>query len=119
MQIAGAQSIFFFGCLGGLCLELLRWWKLRESLDFPAYSRRPVYWALTVAMILAGGLIAVAYGAGPTNALQAMNIGAAAPAIIGALASPPKDPGLPGGHRFAGPGDLSNVNRLRRFLSFG
>jgi hypothetical protein len=78
MQVTGSWTIFLFGCGGGACLELLRWWKVRESENFPDYASRPAYWILTFAMIIAGGVLAVVYGAGPTNAIQAMNIGAAA-----------------------------------------
>ena len=90
MEISGAKLVFLFGCLGGAAIELLRWWKLRQSLDFPAYARKPFYWILTVAMIVVGGLIATAYGTGPTTAILAANLGASAPAIIGSLAMEPK-----------------------------
>ena len=116
MEISGAKLIFLFGCLGGFALELLRWWKLRESIDWPVYSRKPTYWLLTIAMIAMGGLIAVAYGTKTTSAILAMNVGAAAPAIIGALATPPSKDGpdqksLDGSERAP--------RRLRRFLAFG
>ena len=117
MQITGTGQIFLFGCLGGALLELLRWWKMRESPNFPAYARKPVYWLLTVAMILAGGCIAAVYGAGPVSAIQAMNIGAAAPAIIGALAVEPGRSTRVAKRNLDG--SLANSNRLREFLSFG
>jgi len=108
--------IFLFGCAGGACLELLRWWKLRESPNFPNYASKPVYWVLTILMILAGGLIVILYGPGPTNAIQVMNIGAAAPAIIGALAAEPRD--YTGGTRRLD-GSTPLGSRIRQFLAFG
>lgn len=122
MEVSGAQVTFLFGCAGGLALELLRWWKLRESDQFPEFSKRWIYWALTIAMIIMGGLIAVAYGTDSTNAVLAMNLGASAPAIIGALATPPK--GTQGGTHSKGfdgrqSGNTGGPSRLRRFLAFG
>ena len=115
MEISGAWHIFLFGCLGGVAIELLRWWKLRESLEFPIYSKKPAYWALTVAMIVVGGLIALAYGIEKTNAILAMNLGASAPAIIGSLATQPKNTGTE--RNISGPS--SPPSRLRTFLAFG
>lgn len=117
MEISGTGQIFMFGCAGGAVLELLRWWKLRESLDFPVYARKPTYWFLTVAMILAGGLIAIAYGTRATNAILAMNLGASTPAIIGALATRPKN--IRDGEERNFDGSLPVGNRLRAFLAFG
>jgi hypothetical protein len=117
MQISGAGMIFLFGCAGGALLELLRWWKLRESPNFPVYARRPVYWLLTIAMIAAGGFIAAVYGPGPLSAVQAMNLGAAAPAIIGALAAKPSTGGMGGTRSFDGSTPLQS--RIRQFLTFG
>jgi hypothetical protein len=117
MEISGATQIFLFGCAGGAALELLRWWKLRESLDFPVYVRKVTYWCLTIAMIVAGGLIAIAYGTAATNAILAMNLGAATPAIIGALATQPKTTGEADARNFDGAAPARS--RLRDFLAFG
>ncbi len=116
MTISGAGQVFVFGCLGGMLLELLRWWKLRTSVQFPVYARAPLYWLLTLAMIIAGGAIAAVYGSGTTSAILAMNVGASAPAIIGALAAPPdKMSGASKG--FSGSGKTGK--RIRSFLAFG
>jgi hypothetical protein len=114
MQVTGSWTIFLFGCGGGACIELLRWWKVRESENFPDYASRPAYWILTFAMIIAGGVLAVVYGAGPTNAIQAMNIGAAAPAIIGTISAPPKG----GADSKSFSGQARTRRRLREFLAF-
>ena len=121
MEISGPGLIFLFGCFGGAAIELLRWWKLRESLEFPVYARRAAYWFLTIAMIVVGGLITMAYGIEKTNAILAMNVGASAPAIIGALATKPKSATGPAelnyGAHTRTPGSTSG--RLRTFLAFG
>ena len=66
-------------------------------------------------MILAGGAIAIAYGTSPRNALLAMNIGAATPAIIGTLATQPRsDKNL-----LSFDGSTPRGNRVRNFLAFG
>lgn len=87
MDISGFWSIFGIACGGGFLVELVKWWQLRESANFPAYSKSPVYWFLTVAMILAGGFLAVLYGTDSKQAILVLNIGISAPAIIRALAS--------------------------------
>lgn len=33
MEISGAKMIFLFGCLGGISIELLRWWKYVKTLS--------------------------------------------------------------------------------------
>jgi predicted cobalt transporter CbtA len=115
MEISGAGPIFLFGCLGGLAVELLRWWKLRESIEFPVYAHKGTYWFLTIVMIVAGGLIAIAYGTENRNALLAMNLGASTPAILGALATQPKT----GASEKSFGGSAPGRNRLRNFIAFG
>lgn len=117
MDISGARLVFLFGCAGGACLELLRWWKVRDSVDFPTYAGKPTYWVITIAMILAGGFIAAVHGTGPTTAVLAMNLGASAPAIIGAFATPPREEN-PGQERTIDGPRQPRPNRVRKFLAF-
>lgn len=124
MVVEGMWPLFGCGVLGGLLVELLRWWKLRESETFPSYSRSPFYWLITLAMILAGGFISVLYGLEPRNALMAVNIGASAPAVIGALAvKPPNGVRLGGDSETQTRGFRENVESatgsVRSFLGFG
>lgn len=71
-----------------------------------------LYWITTVLMILAGGGLATLYGV-PIGAWLALNVGASAPALIGALSAPPPPPGKPADR------DAVRPLGLREFLAFG
>ena len=86
MTISGFVSIFICACFGGMLAELLKWFQLRDSPNLPAYARQPVYWAVTVAMVLAGGVLATLYGTEPRSAILVLHIGLSAPLIIKTLA---------------------------------
>ena len=80
-------ATFLLGVLGGAFGELLKWWNLRESNNWPDYAKGLRYWILTGAMILVGGLLAAAYKIDSSNALLAINVGLSAPLIIKGLAA--------------------------------
>lgn len=88
MQISGFGQVFLAGAFGGLLIEILRWWKLREAAELPAYRTSAFYWSITLAMICVGGILATLYGVENRSALMVVNLGASAPALIGALSSP-------------------------------
>lgn len=89
------SSTFLWAVCGGLAAEALRWWRLLQNqrsgvtLNLPAYARSPFYWALTVLIVLAGGMLAVAYAASgePLGPILAVNVGASAPLVIQGLAA--------------------------------
>jgi hypothetical protein len=87
MIVVGGYAIFGIGCAGGVLAELLHWWNLRESPQLPAYSASPFYWALTVAMILAGGLVAWVYFGERAEAIIALHVGLSTPLILQKLAT--------------------------------
>jgi hypothetical protein len=88
MQISGFGQVFLAGAFGGLLIEILRWWKLRDAPELPAYRKSLFYWMITMVMICVGGVLATLYGIDDRNALMVVNLGASAPALVGAFASP-------------------------------
>ena len=89
------------GLVGGIAAEALKWYRIREELyrGIPDYAKSWLYWIVTLVMILLGGLLVFVYQrieGVELNLLLALNIGASAPLIVGALASqaPPVDPGI-------------------------
>jgi hypothetical protein len=116
MQVVGFWEVFLTGAGGGVVLELLRWWKLRYSPQLPAYSRSGFYWFVTLTMIIAGGALAVLNGFDQAlSAFTVLNIGASAPALIGALASEPPTRNV---RTTRTPKDEPKPPELRQFLSF-
>ena len=85
MSISGIVPIFLTGCFGGVLGELYAWYRLRDSVNLPEYARQTKYWVITIAMIIAGGALAVIYGIEPKSALLVVNIGLSAPLIVKAL----------------------------------
>ena len=80
------------GLLGGVAAEVLKWYRIREELHkgVPDYAKSKLYWIVTVAMILFGGLLVFVYQSMEgikLNFLLALNIGASAPLLVGALTS--------------------------------
>lgn len=94
-------TVFLVGTLGGALGEVLKWWQLRESTNFPEYSKKPVYWIVTALMALAGGVLAWLYGIDTTKLLLALNIGISAPLILKGLAA--AAPNLSGAKDLEGP----------------
>ena len=123
MQISGFGQVFLAGAFGGLLIEILRWWKLRDAAELPAYRTSPFYWSITIAMICVGGILATLYGIDNRSALMVVNLGASAPALIGALSSPgaTKDSAAPRVMRSAKASVPSEQRskHFQKFLSFG
>jgi|ERR1700733_543601 len=95
----GLVEGFAWGIAGGLFAELLGWFKLRHQSpdDLPIQMKTIHYWVVTLGLILAGGVLVVAYLRSDVkvNAIMALNIGASAPLILGSLVnqSPSINPG--------------------------
>jgi hypothetical protein len=86
-MISGWPAIFGVGCLGAILGEIARLYELRTSPNLPAYLRHWFYWLATLGMVIAGGLLAIAYGTDPRNVVLVGNIGLSAPLIIKSLAA--------------------------------
>jgi len=82
MTIEGGYAIFGAGCAGGVLAELLHWWNLRESPQLPAYAKSLFYWAVTVAMILAGGFVTWIYFGSKAEAIISVHVGVSTPLIL-------------------------------------
>lgn len=115
--VTGFWPVFSFGMIGGFAVELLRWWKLRESKNLPEYVKSPFYWAVTFLMIVCGGLICCLYGFEDRSPITLVHIGASAPAIISAFTSRSADSKIkmPLGQKR---GDRDRNVNLLNFLSF-
>lgn len=86
MEISGFWQVFLCASFGSALMEVLKWHNLRESPNLPVYARSPLYWSLTILMIVCAGGLAVLYGITPRNAIMVLNIGLSAPLIIKTLA---------------------------------
>ncbi|MEI7857930.1 MAG: hypothetical protein WCH85_10560 [Methanomicrobiales archaeon] len=108
MVLNGIWQVFLVGCFGGIILEAVKWYGLRESANMPVYIKSAPYWAITIIMVLIGGGLAIFYGTVNVDPLLVVNIGASAPVIISALGkgltSKPVPPaGTPVNESFAPP----------------
>ena len=56
-------SYFFWGCIGGIFAEFLKWYRIRETLtdNMPKYIKSKFYWILTIIGIIVGGICVVIY----------------------------------------------------------
>lgn len=90
---------FAWGLFGGFLAELLGFWKLRceASETWPSWLKTKTYWVITFGMVAAGGGVVIMYLRShiELSPLLAVNVGASAPLIIGALVS--QVPKLPPG----------------------
>lgn len=93
-------EVFAVGFVGGILLELLHWYNIYRTPEFPGYARSPKYWIVSFLMAVAGGLVALFYFGPRTEAMIALHVGLSTPLILQKLAvtaaEPPgaKGPGL-------------------------
>lgn len=97
MTLNEYTSGFFFGCFGGMAVEVLRLYKLRTSKKLPPYYKTKFYWIVTILMTLLGGglVFTYLYSSITVTPILALNVGASAPLILASLAEglPPISPG--------------------------
>lgn len=87
------STLFLIGCLGGMCVEILKHARKLEGRRFPDATELGV----SIILILLGGVVAFFYQGQVESIMVAAQIGATAPAIVGAWASGAKPPGNGGG----------------------
>jgi hypothetical protein len=85
----GLLEGFLYGLLGGLLSEVLGLFRLRQQKveTLPDWLKSWFYWATTVLMITAGGLLVVIYlrSGISVQPILAVNVGASAPLLIGTV----------------------------------
>lgn len=91
MALDSDFAVFGVGIAGGIANEILHWWGLREHPQLPQYATRPLYWAVTLAMMLLGGGLAWLQLGGHADGLIAFQIGLAAPMVLQKLAKAAPD----------------------------
>lgn len=82
MGLTSALQVFFTGFLGGVVLEVVHWYNIVKSGDWPAYGNSPLYWIITLIMALVGGGLAVIYFGSRADGLVAFHVGLSAPLIL-------------------------------------
>lgn len=87
MTLQTIWAVFLVGAGGGIALELLHWYALRRDERLPAYAASPVYWFITLAMVIFGGAIAVLYFGERADGIVAFHVGASAPLLLQKLTS--------------------------------
>ena len=87
MSLQTIWTVFLVGAAGGIARELLHWYALRRDERLPAYAASPVYWIITLAMVVFGGGIAVLYFGSRADGVVAFHVGASAPLLLQKLAS--------------------------------
>lgn len=99
MNLSLLDHTLVWGMAGGMFPEILKWFRMRETLHvaIPDYAKGLSYWVATAAMVVAGGILAVAYEDQDVtiDRILAINIGASAPLVIKELLgqTPPIDKG--------------------------
>lgn len=84
---------FLWAAGGSLSLEIITLYneiRAEKATGLPRYYRNPVFWMVRLLVRVIAGILAIAEKA--TNPLRAINIGAAAPAILQSLGNPPRTP---------------------------
>jgi hypothetical protein len=90
---------FLYGLLGGVLSEVLGLFRLRQQKieTLPEWLTSWFYWATTLSMVAAGGLLVLIYlrSGIAVQPILAVNVGASAPLLIGSVLgqAPPIPPG--------------------------
>jgi hypothetical protein len=108
-----AMSFFLWGIIGAAIDEVLHWAGIRRKDGRPTYASQLKYWVITAALVLVGGVVALALGISTElikTPLAAMLAGFTAPALIKKLAKTFLNTAV------AGPSDEQPPASVRQFL---
>lgn len=89
--------VFAWALFGGAFSELLHWASLKKNTKrFPIYFHSAIYWVITVLMIAAGAVFAVAVDLSGTTLtpLTAIVLGYSAPSLVQRVAKAVPTPSL-------------------------
>lgn len=109
-------SVALWAASGGVFLEALHWYGLRQNPRFPTYARRKKYWAATLLIVILCSVAAVALSQSPGQAalspITAFALGFSLPSVPHKLAAFLPSPALAG----ASASDLAPPS-IRDFLA--
>jgi hypothetical protein len=114
MQVTQLWVQCLIGAAGGIACEALHWYSLsRKPEGVVAFSKSPVYWVVTIAMILIGAGMPPLYLQGTASALLCFHLGAATPVLLQKLVA-----AAPAINQGQGGADAGGGSSLRRFFSW-
>ena len=91
MTETATLPLWLWGAVGGVVAEVLRWYRVRETLyeGMPHWAADWKYWVVTVLMIGVGSLLVLMHQDSGTRMTPtlAVNVGASAPLFVSALLS--------------------------------
>ncbi len=82
MLLIGLNQVFLVGFLGGVILELMHWYNIRQRPTFPTYWKSVKYWIITAAMAATGGLLTMLYFGSRAEGIVALHVGLSTPLIL-------------------------------------
>jgi hypothetical protein len=82
MVLIGLFQVFLVGFSGGVILELMHWYNLRQKATLPTYSKSVKYWVITAAMAATGGLLTMLYFGSRADGIVALHVGLSTPLIL-------------------------------------
>jgi hypothetical protein len=73
---------FAIGCCGAFTSEILHWHRISRRGKWPKYAASPVYWVVTLLLVLCGGLVAASVSPPSASPLQLLLVGIAGPQLL-------------------------------------
>ena len=82
MMLTNIYQVFLVGFLGGVILELMHWYNIKEKETYPISLKSVWYWIITVAMAVTGGLLTMLYFGSRADGIVALHVGLSTPLIL-------------------------------------